>query len=95
MPAVSRKGDAGLVHCTGYNIAQGSPDVRVNGRPVARDGDLSDTHKKPNGKKCGIHAAPIQASRSVRVNGRPIACVGDALSGCTRIAQGSGDVFAG
>ena len=95
MPAAARQGDAGLVHCSGYTIAQGSGDVRINGRPVARDGDSSTPHKKPGGKKCSIHTATIQASRSVRVNGRPIACVGDSLSNCTKIAQGSNNVFVG
>lgn len=95
MPAAARQGDAGLVHCSGYTIAQGSGDVRINGRPAARDGDSSSVHKRPGGKKCSIHASTIQASRTVRVNGRPIACVGDRLSDCTSIAQGSNNVFVG
>lgn len=95
MPAVARQGDSGVVHCSGYTIAQGSPDVRVNGRPVARDGDSSTPHKKPGGKKCVIHSSKIVAGRSVRVNGRPIACVGDSLSGCTKIASGSSNVRVG
>jgi uncharacterized Zn-binding protein involved in type VI secretion len=95
MPAAARQGDAGIVHCTGYTIAQGSPDVRINGRPAARNGDSSTAHKKPGGKKCVIHTATIQASRTVRVNGRPLACVGDRLSGCTSIAAGSNNVFVG
>lgn len=95
MPAAARQGDSGLVHCSGYTIAQGSSDVRINGRPAARDGDSSTPHKRPGGKKCSVHTANIQASRSVRINGRAIACVGDRLGDCTSIAQGSNNVFVG
>lgn len=95
MPGVARQGDAGLVHCTGYTIASGSPNVRINGRPAARDGDFSTPHKRPGGKKCCVHTSTIQASRTVKVNGRPLACMGDRLSGCTAIASGSKNVFVG
>jgi uncharacterized Zn-binding protein involved in type VI secretion len=95
MPAAARQGDAGLVHCTGYTIAGGSGNVRINGRPAARDGDSSTPHKKPGGKNCVVHTSTIQASRTVRVNGRPLACVGDRLSDCTSIAQGSSNVIVG
>lgn len=95
MPAVARKGDPGTVHCTGYNIATGSADVLVNGRPAARRGDSSTAHKLP-GSPCPTHTSTIAiGSGSVFVNNRPLARVGDGLSGCTSIAAGSGDVFAG
>ena len=95
MPAAARKGDAGIVHCSGYTIAQGSPDVSVNGRPLARKGDLSTSHLLP-GSPCPSHVAPIQGcSSTVFANGIGIARVGDALSGCTAIAEGSPDVFVG
>jgi uncharacterized Zn-binding protein involved in type VI secretion len=96
MPAAARQGDSGLVHCSGYTIAAGSPNVRINGKPAARQGDSSTPHKKPGGKKCVIHTATIsQGSSSVRVNGKPLARVGDSLSGCTRIASGSNNVRVG
>ena len=96
MPAVARQGDAGAVHCSGYTIAAGSPDVFVDGRPVARDGDSSTVHQKPSGNKCVPHVSKIIArSSSVFVNGKPIARVGDPLGGCTSVSQGSGTVFAG
>ena len=96
MPAVARQGDAGAVHCSGYTIAAGSPDVFVDGRPVARDGDSSTVHQKPSGKKCVPHVSKIIArSSSVFVNGKPIATVGDRLSECTQIIQGSESVSIG
>jgi len=95
MPAAARKGDAGVVHCSGYVIAEGSPDVFVNGKPVARKGDQSTSHLRP-GSPCPSHVAPIEGSSStVFVNGRGLARVGDGLTACTSIAQGSPDVVVG
>ena len=82
MPAVARQGDAGAVHCSGYTIATGSPDVFIDGRAVARNGDSS--------------AVQIIASGStVFVNGLPVAVVGDRLGDCTQIIEGSQSVFIG
>jgi len=48
------------------------------------------------GDPCPDHAAPIAAgSSTVIVNGRGCGRVGDAISGCTSVAAGSPDVFAG
>ena len=95
MPAVARLGDAGVVHCSGYVIATGSPNVFVNGRPAARVGDVSSVHLKP-GSPCPPHTSTIAVgSGSVFVNGLPLARIGDPLAGCTVIAQGSPDVSAG
>lgn len=94
MPAVARVGDPGIVHCSGYVVASGSPDVIINDRPAARLGDPSTSHLRP-GAPCVPHVSNIvSASPDVYVNGLPLARVGDPLGGCTRIAQGSGDVFA-
>ncbi len=94
MPAVARQGDAGQTHCTPYNIAEGSPDVFVNNRPVARVGDSSTLHKKPGGRNCVPHVSTIsQGSATVFINGKSAARVGDPLADCTAIAQGSDDVF--
>jgi uncharacterized Zn-binding protein involved in type VI secretion len=96
MPAVARRGDQGVPHCSGYTIADGSNDVNVNGRPVARVSDSSTPHLRPGGRRCVSHTASIsRGSNSVNVNGRAIAREGDPLSSCTSIAQGSSDVFAG
>lgn len=96
MPAAARKGDAGVPHCSGYTIANGSSDVFINGRGAARQGDKSTVHVRPGGKKCPPHTAPIsRGSTSVFINGRPAARVGDSLAGCTRVATGSTDVIIG
>ena len=96
MTGVARAGDSGMVHCSGYVIANGSSDVFVNGRPAARVGDRSSVHLRPVGKKCFPHVATISAgSTSVLVNGRPIARVGSPLAECTFIISGSSDVIVG
>lgn len=94
MPAAARQGDAGVVHCSGFNIASGSPDVFINGRPAARVGDPSTTHLRPAGP-CVPHSSTIASgSPNVFVNGRALARVGDPFGGCTRVAQGSENVSA-
>ena len=91
----ARLGDLGVPHCSGYVIATGSPNVFVNGRPVAARGDVSSPHLRP-GKPCPGHVAPIATgSGTVFVNGRPVARIGDPLAGCTLVATGSTDVFTG
>lgn len=95
MPAIARRGDPGRVHCSSYVIAEGSENVFVNRRPVARVGDPSTVHLRPGGDKCVSHTASIsEGSGSVYVNDRPVARAGDKLSGCTEIVGGSPNVFA-
>lgn len=95
MPAVTRIGDADVVHCSQPKRQRGSGDVFVNGRGVSRQGDKNTPHKKP-GKKCPIHSAAIaRGSSTVFVNGKGIGRVGDKVSRCTSVAQGSSNVFAG
>jgi len=95
MPAATRIGDADVAHCSGMSRAQGSPDVYVNGIPWSRQGDTNTPHLLP-GDPCPVHAAGIAVgSTTVFVNGRGAGRVGDGISGCTSVAQGSGDVFAG
>lgn len=96
MPAAARKGDSGVVHCSGYVIATASNNVIINGRGAARINDVSTTHLKPGGKRCVAHRAPIvTGSKTVFVNSRPAATVGSKLSGCTSIATGSNNVIIG
>lgn len=96
MPAVTRVGDADVSHCSGMVRAQGSPTVFVNGIPVSRQGDLNTTHLLPGYPYCPSHAAPIASgSGTVFINSRGCGRVGDSLSGCTSVAQGSSNVFAG
>jgi uncharacterized Zn-binding protein involved in type VI secretion len=95
MPAATRIGDADTAHCSGMVRAAGSGNVFVNGIPWSRQGDVNTVHLLP-GSPCPAHAAPIASgSSTVKVNGKGAGRVGDGLSGCTSVAAGSSNVFAG
>ena len=96
MPAAARKGDPGVVHCSGFIIAQGSPDVTIDNRPAARVGDPSTSHLIPSRRFCIPHTSRIASgSGSVFINGKSAARVGDPFTGCTRVARGSTTVIIG
>jgi len=95
VPAVTRIGDADVPHCSGMTRAEGSPNVRVNSIPVSRQGDNNTSHLLP-AAVCPPHTAPIAVgSTTVFINGKGCGRVGDAISGCTSVAEGSSNVFAG
>ena len=95
MPAATRIGDADITHCSTPIRAEGSSDVFVNGIAWSRQGDNNNTHLLP-GSPCPSHAAPIEiGSTTVFVNGKGAGRIGDAISGCTSVAEGSSNVFAG
>ena len=95
MPAVTRIGDADVTHCSGMTRAVGSGNVFANGIGVSRQGDVNTTHLLP-GAPCPPHAAAISSgSSTVKVNSKGCGRVGDGISGCTSVAAGSGNVFAG
>tara|TARA_Y100001937_G_C6958370_1_gene257783 strand:- start:18 stop:308 length:291 start_codon:yes stop_codon:yes gene_type:complete len=95
MPAVTRIGDADVAHCSGMTRAAGSSNVFVNGIGVSRQGDNNTTHLLP-GAPCPAHSAPIASgSSTVKINGQGCGRVGDGISGCTSVAAGSPNVFAG
>ena len=95
MPAATRIGDADVPHCSGMTRAQGSPNVFVNNIPWSRQGDNNTGHLLPPAP-CPAHAAPIAVgSTTVFVNNKGAGRIGDAISGCTSVAAGSPDVFAG
>ena len=95
MPAVTRIGDADVAHCSGMTRAAGSPNVNANGIPESRQGDNNTGHLLP-GVPCPSHAAPIAVgSSTVFINGKGCGRVGDGISGCTSVAAGSPNVFAG
>lgn len=95
MPAATRIGDADVTHCSGMTRAEGSPNVFVNGIPWSRQFDVNTSHKLP-GNPCPSHAAEIMTgSVTVLVNGYGAGRIGDAVDGCTVVAAGSGNVFAG
>ena len=97
MPAATRIGDADVAHCSGMTRAQGSPDVFVNSIAWSRQGDVNTTHLlPPNIPPCPSHAAGIASgSSTVKVNTKGAGRVGDGISGCTSVAAGSSNVFAG
>ena len=95
MPAACRIGDLDVTHCSTPARAEGSPNVYVNGIPWSRQGDNNTSHLLP-GAPCPSHTAAITSgSSTVKVNGKGAGRIGDALSGCTAVAQGSPNVFAG
>jgi len=95
MPAVTRIGDADVAHCSGMTRAVGSPDVFANGIAISRQGDVNTGHLLP-GAPCPSHSAPIASgSSTVFINGKGCGRVGDGISGCTSVAAGSPNVFAG
>ena len=95
MPAVTRVGDSETSHCSGMVRAAGSGNVFCNGISVSRQGDKNTVHLKP-GNPCPPHSASISSgSSTVKVNGKGCGRVGDGLGGCTSVAAGSPNVFAG
>ena len=95
MPAATRIGDADVPHCSGMTRAVGSPDVYVNNIKWSRQGDVNTTHLFP-GAPCPSHAAAIASgSSTVKINSVGAGRIGDGISGCTSVAAGSSNVFAG
>ena len=95
MPAATRIGDAAVSHCSGMVRAQGSGNVFVNAIPWSRQGDVNTVHLLP-GSPCPSHAAGIASgSSTVKVNTKGAGRIGDGISGCTSVAAGSSNVFAG
>jgi len=95
MPAVTRIGDADVAHCSGMTRAVGSGNVFVNGIGVSRQGDNNTGHLLP-APPCPSHSAPIASgSSTVKVNSKGCGRVGDGITGCTSVAAGSSNVFAG
>lgn len=96
MPAVTRKNDADVTHCSGMTRLGHSPNVFVNDIELSRQGDLNTTHLVPTAAPCPSHAQPIAVgSTTVFVNGQGAGRIGDAITGCTSVAEGSINVFAG
>lgn len=95
MPAVTRKGDADIDHCSGMVRDGASGDVFANSIAVSRQTDNNTSHLLP-GAPCPSHAAPITiGSTTVFVNNLGCGRIGDGITGCTSVAAGSANVFAG
>ena len=103
MPAICRGSmvDADIPHCSTPMRLEESPNVFVNknsgGAGISRQGDNNTGHLlPPNIPPCPSHSAGIATgSTTVKVNGLGIGRVGDGISGCTSVAAGSSNVFAG
>src|SRR5690554_4819862 len=87
-------GDLGTDH-QGFpptRVIAGSPDVLIDGKPVARVGDPLAPHSKP---KHASHPRAIAAgSATVLINGIPAAVTGSAIS-CGGVTIGSSSVVIG
>ena len=95
MPAVCRIGHADIPHCSGMVRQGGSSNVFVNGIGISRQTDVNTLHKKPPAP-CPKHAKGITTgSLTVKVNGKGCGRIGDPITGCTFVAEGSDNVFAG
>ena len=97
MPAVCRGDsvDCDVVHCSKPQRAQRSYNVKVYGIGISRQGDNNTVHLLPP-FPCPAHAAPIAiGSTTVFINSKGCGRIGDAISGCTSVASGSENVFAG
>ena len=97
MPAVCRGDsvDCDVVHCSKPQRDDRSDNVKVNGTGISRQGDNNTVHLLP-APICPPHAAPIATgSTTVFINSKGCGRVGDAISGCTSVASGSENVFAG
>ena len=96
MPAATRIGDADVAHCSGMTRAEGSPNVFGNGIAWSTQSDNNTSHLLPSDTPCPTHAAPIATgSTTVFVNSLGGGRIGDGISGCTSVAAGSSNVFAG
>jgi uncharacterized Zn-binding protein involved in type VI secretion len=95
MPAAARIGDMDVTHCSTPLRSEGSGNVFVNGLAWSCQGHKNIPHLLPAGR-CPVHGAAISSGSSkVFINGRGAGRVGDGIAGCTAVAQGSPNVFAG
>ena len=95
MPGITRFGDADVTLCSAMTRAEGCANVFVNGIAWSRQGDVNTSHLLPP-VPCPSHAAPITTgSTTVFVNGKGGGRIGDGITGCTSVAAGSANSFAG
>lgn len=100
MPAVCRGDlvDQDLFHCSIPLRLECSPNVYCNLIGISRQEDVNDPHllPLPPPEPCPTHQAPIAiGSTTVFINGKGCGRIGDEVSGCTSVATGSSNVFAG
>ena len=95
MPAVARKGDREICHCSVPKRQGAFGTVYANGKRMSGVGHMNTPHLLPCSCPpcCCVHSAPLMAgSPDVFAEGIPIGRVGDPT--CTAVAQGSPNVFA-
>ena len=91
---IARKGDREAVHCITPFRKQCFRSVFANGIPVSGHGHRNSTHLKPAGIRCRPHNFRLRATQNtVFAEGIPVGRVGDPT--CTRVVQGSPNVFVG
>ena len=96
MPAATRVGDLDVTHCSTPARAQGATTVYVNGIPWSCQSHSNTPHLIPNDDPCSIHTGAISSgSSTVIVENKGAGRVGDGIGGCTSVATGSPNVFAG
>ena len=97
MPAICRGDmkDVDMINCEVPHRLERSPNVFVNSIGISRQGDKNHPHLK-SAPICPIHQAAITTgSTTVFINSRGCGRVGDDVSGCTKVASGSPNTFAG
>jgi len=98
MPAAAKVGDLGTPFVTVPVIVTGSPNVFINGAPVARENDITASFQKKSGSKIIVVTSTILApsgNPTVFVNDRPIAQIGTPMTNGAKIVTGSETVFIG
>jgi uncharacterized Zn-binding protein involved in type VI secretion len=98
MPAAAKVGDTGTPFVTVPIISTGSPDVFINGTPVARENDITASFQKMQGKKVVVVTSTILAppgNPTVFVNNKPIAQIGTPMTNGAKIITGSVNVSIG
>ena len=95
MFAQTRVGDNDTGHdaCPPRPLAEGRPDVYINGIPAGRVGDSYTSHGCPaHPPHTGVVAS---GSGTVFINGRAAGRIGDPVSCGSSVAVGSPNVFVG
>ena len=98
MAAAAKVGDLGTPFVTVPIIITGSPDVFINGRPAARENDITASFQKREGQKTIVVTSTILAPSGVPtvfINGKPVAQIGTPMTNGAKIITGSESVFIG
>lgn len=95
MPQATRKGDYNTGHdgCSPTALAEGSPNVFINGQPAGRVGDKYESHS------CLAHPSHqdniASGSATVFINGKQAGRIGDTVEIGGSVRDGSPNVYIG